>query len=152
MVYTFIFAFWEIKFFWLLRPFKTFSWNADVCIPETPPPLMSANVCNWVPPSPKKIADVLYGRPLRRRHSCSFRTNFVSFRTSRRPLYQTTPSWLGLFFTTSYSKIVITLFLRFWWEITMRLMFIIIDISLLNATILKTVIPIMEQKINSYIH
>ena len=38
--------------------------NADVCIPETPPPLMSANVCNWVPPPPLKIADVLCGRPL----------------------------------------------------------------------------------------
>ena len=39
--------------------------NADVCIPETPPPLMSANVCNWVPPPPLEIADVLCGRPLR---------------------------------------------------------------------------------------
>ena len=38
--------------------------NADVCIPETPPPLMSANVCNWVPPPPLKVADVLCGRPL----------------------------------------------------------------------------------------
>ena len=38
--------------------------NADVYIPETPPPLMSANVCNWVPPPPLKIADVLCGRPL----------------------------------------------------------------------------------------
>ena len=38
--------------------------NADVCIPETPPPLESANVCNWVPPPPLKIADVLCGRPL----------------------------------------------------------------------------------------
>ena len=38
--------------------------NADVCIPETPPPLMSANVCNWVPPPPLKVVDVLCGRPL----------------------------------------------------------------------------------------
>ena len=37
---------------------------ADVCFPETPPPLMSAYVCNWVPPSPLKTADVLCGRPL----------------------------------------------------------------------------------------
>ena len=39
--------------------------NADVCIPETPPPLMSANICNWVPPPPLKVADVLCGRPLK---------------------------------------------------------------------------------------
>ena len=39
--------------------------NADVCIPETPPPLESANVCNWVPPPPLKIAVVLCGRPPR---------------------------------------------------------------------------------------
>ena len=38
--------------------------NSDVCIPQTPPPLESANVCNWVPPPPLKIADVLCGRPL----------------------------------------------------------------------------------------
>ena len=38
--------------------------NADVCIPETPPPLMSADVCNWEPPPPLKTADVLCGRPL----------------------------------------------------------------------------------------
>ena len=38
--------------------------NADVYISETPPPLESANVCNWVPPPPLKIADVLCGRPL----------------------------------------------------------------------------------------
>ena len=38
--------------------------NADVCIPQTPPPLQSANVCNWVPPPPLKIVDVLCGRPL----------------------------------------------------------------------------------------
>ena len=41
-----------------------FSKNADVCIPQTPPPLESANVCNWVPPPPLKNADVLCGRPL----------------------------------------------------------------------------------------
>ena len=29
--------------------------NADICIPETPPPLKSANVCNWVPPPPSKL-------------------------------------------------------------------------------------------------
>ena len=29
-----------------------------------PSPLMSANVCNWVPPPPLKIADVLCGWPL----------------------------------------------------------------------------------------
>ena len=49
--------------------------NADVCIPETPPPLMSANVCNWVPPPPLKVADVLCGRPLskkRKRHKPLF--------------------------------------------------------------------------------
>ena len=47
-----------------LRSQKNFSKckneSVDVCIPETPPPLMSANVCNWVPPNPLKIADVLF--------------------------------------------------------------------------------------------
>ena len=39
-----------------------FKENADVCIPETPP-LLSANVCNWIPPPPLKVADGLCGRP-----------------------------------------------------------------------------------------
>ena len=30
-----------------------------------PSPLESGNVCNWIPPPPLKIADVLCGRPLR---------------------------------------------------------------------------------------
>ena len=41
-----------------------FQENADVCIPQTPPPHKSSNVCNWVPTPPIKIADVLCGRPL----------------------------------------------------------------------------------------
>ena len=37
---------------------------ADVCIPETPPPLMSANVCNWVPPPPQKLRTSFVDGPL----------------------------------------------------------------------------------------
>ena len=51
------------KFWQGLRPVY-FSKNADVCVPETPSPLMSANICNWVPPPPLKVEDVLCGRPL----------------------------------------------------------------------------------------
>ena len=44
--------------------FWKFSKIADVCNPETPPPLESANVGNLDPPPPLKIADVLCGWPL----------------------------------------------------------------------------------------
>ena len=54
----------NLEFFIEISP-GYFLKNADVCIPETPPPLMSANVCNWVPPPPLKVADVLCGRPLK---------------------------------------------------------------------------------------
>ena len=49
---------------WEFDPPGYFLKNADVCIPETPPPLESANVCNWVPPPPLEIVDVLCGWPL----------------------------------------------------------------------------------------
>ena len=39
-----------------------------------------------------------------RGHSCSFRTNLVSFRTFRRPLFSKPVFCPGLFFATSYSK------------------------------------------------
>ena len=41
-----------------------YSENADVGTPETPTPLVSANVGNLTPPPPLKMADVLCGRPL----------------------------------------------------------------------------------------
>ena len=37
-------------------------------------------------------------------HSCSLRTNLVSFRTFRCPLFPKPVSWLGLFLAVSYSK------------------------------------------------
>ncbi len=37
--------------------------NADVCLPETPTPLESANVCNWVPPPPKNCGHPLWTAP-----------------------------------------------------------------------------------------
>ena len=51
-----------------------FSKIADVCIPETPPPLESPNVCNLDPPLPLKIADVLCGRPLMRIYSTTLKS------------------------------------------------------------------------------
>ena len=45
--------------YWLFKKMQTSAFLRPL------PPLMSANVCNWVPPPPLKIADVLCGRPLR---------------------------------------------------------------------------------------
>ena len=41
-------------------------------------------------------------------HSCTFRSNLVSFRTFRRPLFPKPVSCPGLFFTASYSKTALT--------------------------------------------
>ena len=38
---------------------------------------MAANVCNWVPPPPLKIAEVLCGRPLRLFHDINLKNKGV---------------------------------------------------------------------------
>ena len=78
--------------------------NADVCIPQTPPPLELANVCNWIPPPPLKIADVLCGWPPRKIqfHSlgigCWILVSKIFFKIRGRS--QTTLTTFWLFLTT----------------------------------------------------
>ena len=72
-------------------------------------------LAQWSPPSTKET--VLWSRGPQEAlnntklilndygsHSCSFRTNLVSLRTFRCPLFSKPVSWLGLFFAISYSK------------------------------------------------